>query len=220
MFGIGEILGGLGLIQNFLGQKDANNQRNRALSIEERKAELEQQQQQKLIAEFDKIQGLVDAARKRGVYDPNKWAEAYAKDFHKGAETLQNRNLAQLTSMGYKPTDSEFKYNTDRLDRTLNHDLAVGEGRARENAVNAEANALQMGNGALGAAQGWTPNSNVAQMYLNGSANSTPDWGSVISGILPLLNRRKISQRTQPFSITDDIGMDGSRQGPGGVFHF
>lgn len=186
-FPIAAVLGGLSLVQNFLAQKDANSARDRALSIEEQKAQLDAEQQRKLIDQYDQIQKIVNGARMKGVYDPNLWAKNFGDQFQKGAEVITKRQNRELDARGYKPTDSEFKYRTDKLDRTLNHDLAVGQMGARQNAVAAEAGAMQLGNPSLGMSRSFTPSSTVPQMLLNQAEANTPDWGAGIGAMIKLI---------------------------------
>lgn len=198
---LGGILGGLSLIQNFLGQQSADRARGRAMSLEEAKLQMEQEQQRRLIEQFDKVKQLVDTARKGGVYDPNAWAKNFGDQFQKNAAVLQNRTNRNMIGAGYQPTDSEYKYGTDRLNRTLNYDLAQGQVQARQQAVASEANAINSANpNYLTSAVGMNGNDRLSQMLWANADRQQPDWGASLAAILPLLQKRNRGGQWDPYA--------------------
>lgn len=203
----GLALGGLGLVKDFMGQQDADKARGRALSIEEQKARLDAEQQRRLMDQWDKVSKVVDQARARGLYDPNGWSEQFSKDFNKNAKTIQDRNFANLTGRGYTPDSSEFKYRTDRLDRTLNHDLAVGQIDARQRAVAAETGALNSVNpGYLGTAASIGNDNGLESFYTSEANRLQPDWGASIQAILPFLMKNKGGSGSSGRYVNRDTG--------------
>lgn len=205
--GAAAILGGASLVQNYIAQQDANSSRNRAISIEEQKAQREQALQDRAVANFDEVQKAVRAARMGGAFDPGKWRKAFVDKARPMIESLQHGQTTGLTSMGYKPTDSEYKHRTDKLQRTLDRDLAVGEHQAGLDALSAETNALQAGNPSLGLSGGFGGSSNLSNIYMQGAQDSTPNWGASVAGILPLI--QSWGKKNQGQSRGDGTGPDG-----------
>lgn len=182
------------LIDAVTGQKqqDYNNQ---ALSLEQQKLAYQQQGADRLKQIFEQLWGKVKSAEQGGMFDPNARVERATERFNKNATQQQKVLGAGLTAAGYKPTDSEVAYNTNRLARTQAYDLAQTQDQAAKSALEDELNAYRSTDPSL-VAQAGQIFGNAADSSANlnlalGQQNSGQGLGGLFSSILPFFTKGK-----------------------------
>lgn len=206
------------LIDTLTGEK-ANQYNDKALGLEEQKLKYQQEGADRLRQIFETLWGKVKSFDQSGGFDPNARVERATERFNKNAEHQQRTLGAGLTAAGYKPTDSEVKYNTNRLGRAQAHDLAVTQDQAAQGALSDQLNAYRATDPSLiGQSSAMVGNGTdtLAGAYSNMAANNQgPGLAGLFSTILPFL---KPGSKMRTGWGSTALGLPGDRMNSDGSY--
>jgi len=212
----------IGAGASLFGGKEAGKRQDKALSLEEQKVQYEQQRAQQLQQIFSQLWGKVDSAAKNGMFDPNARVEKATERFNKNAEHQQRSLGAGLAAAGYKPTDSEVKYNTNRLGRAQVYDLAQTQDQAAKSALSDELNAYRATDPSLLTQAGQmfgNSTDTLASMNYNIGQQNQPNLSGLFQNILPFLNKRGNTSRSGwGSSAIGNIGLPGDKMNSDGSY--
>lgn len=151
--------------------------------------------QDKLLDLQTRLMGFVQNADKSGMFDPEKAAERFDRDWQANHATDLEQTGAALRHSGLRPGDSELDYGLNKEKARLDQDRYAGMDNARVNALASKLNAYGMtsaplnGASSAGALAGHF-GTQAGQLRQQGQESVYSRLTGLYSGIAPWLRRQ------------------------------